>query len=144
MVMLHLQIDPISDLPINGRHRTAHYFKSPLGDISLELSEHELGGKYAIRSIPYHGSSMINICDLELVGKQVEQNNLVIRLSKEYFQQEIIEDLTAQKLLMDCTIANLAGQRIVAHAIRLNLAKRASIKTISGVPFLMIYKFQFG
>ena len=87
---------------------------------------------------------MINICDLELVGKQIEQKNLVIRLSKEYFQQEIIEDLAAQKLLMDCTIANLVGQRIVAHAIRLNLANRASIKTISGVPFLMIYKFQFG
>jgi uncharacterized protein len=86
---------------------------------------------------------MINICDLELVGKQIKQNNLVIRLSKEYFQQEIIEDLAAQKLLMDCTIANLVGQRIVAHAIKLNLAKRASIKTISDIPFLMIYKFRF-
>jgi hypothetical protein len=87
---------------------------------------------------------MINICDLELVGKQIEENNLVIRLSKEYFQQEVIEDLAAQRLLMDCAIANLVGQRIVANAIRLNLAKRASIKTISDIPFLMIYKFRFG
>lgn len=126
-----------------GGSSTTHYFKSPL-DSSLVLFEHEPGGKYAIRSIPYHGSMMINICDLELVGRQIEQNNLVIRLSKEYFQQEIIEDLAAQKLLMKSTIANLVGQRIVAHAIRLNLAKRASIKTISDIPFLMIYKFQFG
>ncbi|NAL77546.1 DUF424 family protein [Nitrososphaera sp. AFS] len=108
------------------------------------MFEHEPEGKYAIRSIPYHGSTMINICDLELVGKQIEENNLVIRLSKEYFQQEIIEDLAAQRLLMDCAIANLVGQRIVANAIRLNLAKRASIKTISDIPFLMIYKFRFG
>ena len=127
-----------------GGSSTAHYFKSPLEDISLELFEHEPEGKYAIRSIPYHGSTMINICDLELVGKQIEENNLVIRLSKEYFQQEIIEDLAAQRLLMDCAIANLVGQRIVANAIRLNLAKRASIKTISDIPFLMIYKFRFG
>jgi hypothetical protein len=87
---------------------------------------------------------MINICDLELVGMHIEQDSLVIRLSKEYFQQEVIEDLEAQKLLMACTIANLVGHRIVGHAIRLKLAKQESIKTISGVPFLMIYKFRFG
>jgi hypothetical protein len=87
---------------------------------------------------------MINICDLELVGMKIEQDSLVIKLSKEYFQQEVIEDLAAQKLLMSCTIANLVGHRIVDHAIRLKLAKQESIKTISGVPFLMIYKFRFG
>ena len=95
-----------------------------------------------MRATPYHGSAMINICDLELVGEQIEQDSLVIGLSREYFQQEVIGDLTAQKLLLDCTIANLVGKRIVAHAIRLKLAKRASVKIISGVPFLMIYKFR--
>ncbi len=87
---------------------------------------------------------MINICDLELVGKQIKQESLVITLSKEYFQEEIIEDHAAQELLMNCAIANLVGRRIIAHAIKLKLAKQASIKTISGVPFLMIYKFRFG
>ncbi len=87
---------------------------------------------------------MVNICDLELIGTQIEQDTFVINLTKEYFQQEIIEDLVAEKLLLDCSIANLVGQRIVGRAIKLKLAKEASIKRISGVPFLMIYKFQYG
>ena len=87
---------------------------------------------------------MVNICDLELIGTQIEQDTFVINLTKEYFQQEIIEDLVAEKLLLDCSIANLVGHRIVDRAIKLKLAKEASIKRISGVPFLMIYKFQYG
>jgi hypothetical protein len=79
-----------------------------------------------------------------LIGTQIEQDTFVINLTKEYFQQEIIEDLVAEKLLLDCSIANLVGQRIVGRAIKLKLAKEASIKRISGVPFLMIYKFQYG
>ena len=100
-------------------------------------------GKYALRSIGYRGSTMINICDLELIGTHLEQGELVIDLTREYFQHQVIEDLSAEKLLLDCSIANLVGERIVRQAIRLRLAKEASIKRISGVPFLMIYKFQY-
>jgi len=103
-----------------------------------------VGGKYAMRRIGYQGSTMVNICDLELIGTQIEQDKFLINLTKEYFQQEIIEDLVAEKLLLDCSIANLVGHRIVDRAIKLKLAKEASIKRISGVPFLMIYKFQYG
>lgn len=103
-----------------------------------------VGGKYAMRWMGYQGSTMVNICDLELIGTQIEQDKFVINLTKEYFQQEIIEDLVAEKLLLDCSIANLVGHRIVDRAIKLKLAKEASIKRISGVPFLMIYKFQYG
>lgn len=97
-----------------------------------------------MRWMGFQGTTMVNICDLELIGTQIEQDTFVINLTKEYFQQEIVEDLVAEKLLLDCSIANLVGQRIVGRAIKLKLAKEASIKRISGVPFLMIYKFQYG
>jgi len=102
----------------------------------------EVAGKYALRSTGYQGSTMVNICDLELIGTQIEQDNFVINLTKEFFQQEIIEDIVADRLLLGCSIANLAGERIVSRAIRLKLANEATVKRISGVPFLMIYKFQ--
>jgi len=35
----------------------------------------------------------------------------------------------------------LVGERIVGHAVQLKLAKERSIRRISGVPFLMIFKF---
>lgn len=98
--------------------------------------------QYAARTTRYQGSTMIDICDIELIGSRLEQDGLVISLAKEYYQQDVIELTRAQELLKKCDIANLVGERIVGHAISMKMAKEVSVKRISGVPFLMIYKFQ--
>ncbi|AFU60367.1 putative protein of unknown function DUF424 [Candidatus Nitrososphaera gargensis Ga9.2] len=85
---------------------------------------------------------MVDICDLDLIGSKLEQNGLVINLTKEYYQQQVIEQQEAQELLQKCDIANLVGDRIVKQALEMRLAKEISVKRIAGVPFLMIYKFQ--
>jgi uncharacterized protein len=96
---------------------------------------------YALRTTRYQGSTMINICDIELVGTKLEQGEIIVDLTKEYFQQEIIEESKAENLLQTCSIANLVGERIINKAIKLKLAKEISIKRICGIPFLMIFKF---
>jgi len=98
--------------------------------------------QYAARTARYQGSVMIDLCDLELIGRTLEQDGLVIKLSEEYYQQEVIELSRAKDLLQRCDIANLVGEKIVGQAISMKMAKEASIKRISGVPFLMIYKFR--
>jgi hypothetical protein len=97
---------------------------------------------YASRFTKYQGSIMISICDLELVGKTLIDGELVVKLSKEYFQERIIEEDQAPELLKSCSIANLVGRRIVDLAINLRLANQSGVRHISGIPFLMIYKFQ--
>ncbi len=84
---------------------------------------------------------MVDICDLDLIGRKLEQDGLVIHLTREYYQQEVIEQPYVQDLLQKCGIANLVGVRIVSQALDMKLAKEASVRKISGVPFLMIYKF---
>lgn len=98
--------------------------------------------QYAARTTRYQGSIMVDICDLDLIGNNLEQDGIVINLTKEYYQQQVIEQSNAQELLQKCDIANLVGNNIVKQALDLKLAKQASIRKISGVPFLMIYKFQ--
>jgi hypothetical protein len=85
---------------------------------------------------------MVDICDIELMGSQIEQDGLSINLTREYYQQKVIESAEAGELLRRCDIANLVGERIVRQALSMKMAKEVSIKRISGVPFLMIYKFQ--
>ncbi|HEV8405356.1 MAG TPA: DUF424 family protein [Nitrososphaera sp.] len=97
---------------------------------------------YAARTTSYQGSIMVDICDLDLIGSKLEQDGIVINLTREYYQQQVIEHPYAQDLLHKCDIANLVGERIVKDALDMKLAKEASIKRIAGVPFLMIYKFQ--
>jgi hypothetical protein len=85
---------------------------------------------------------MVAICDLDLIGRKIEQDGLVIDVTESYFKQEIIENEKAGDLLKRCAIANLVGEKIVAQALAMKMAKEASVKRISGVPFLMIFKFQ--
>ncbi len=98
--------------------------------------------QYAVRTTRYQDTVMIDICDLDLVGRRLEQNGLVIDITREYYQQQVIELNSARELLQKCDIANLVGDRIVKQALEMKMAKEASIKKISGVPFLMIYKFR--
>ena len=102
----------------------------------------QLPEQYAARTARYQGAVMVDICDLELIGSKLEENGLLINLTKEYYQQEVIEYPYAKELLLKCDIANLVGDRIVRQALELKLAKAVSIRRVSGVPFLMIYKFQ--
>ena len=97
---------------------------------------------YAARTTPYQGSLMVDICDLALVGSKLEQDGLVINITREYFQQEVIESDHAGELLKKCAIANLVGNSIISKALEMGMAKETSVKRISGVPFLMIFKFQ--
>ena len=98
--------------------------------------------QYAARTTRYQGAIMVDICDLDLIGTKLEQDGIVINLTREYYQQEIIEHSYAIELLQKCDIANLVGDRIIQHALEMKLAKEVSIRRISGIPFLMIYKFQ--
>nr|WP_294806538.1 DUF424 family protein [uncultured Nitrososphaera sp.] len=85
---------------------------------------------------------MVDICDLELIGSKLEQDGLAIDLTEAYFKQQVIAQQEAGELLKKCAIANLVGDKIVGQALSMKLAKEASVKRISGVPFLMIFKFQ--
>ncbi len=84
---------------------------------------------------------MINICDLSLIGKEINQGDFSISISKDYFYSEEITKEDAIKILKSSSIINLVGKDIVELALSLNLAKKNSVKIIENIPFLMIFKF---
>jgi hypothetical protein len=97
--------------------------------------------KYALRRIKYQGTYMINICDLDLAGKEINKGDLKINISKEYFQDEEINEEEATNLLKSSSMLNLVGKNTVALALKLKLAKGNSVKVIEDVPFLMVFSF---
>ncbi len=105
------------------------------------MSEINQDYNYALRKIKYQETQMINICDLNLVGKEINQGDFNISISKDYFYSEEITKEDAIKVLKSSTIINLVGKDIVDLALSLNLAKKNSVKIIENVPFLMIFKF---
>jgi uncharacterized protein len=106
------------------------------------MNEIEQENNYALRKIRYQETQIANICDLNLIGKEINQGDFTINISKDYFYSEEITNDDAIKILNSSSIINLVGKNIVDLALNLNLAKKNSVKTIEGVPFLMIYKFK--
>jgi uncharacterized protein len=97
--------------------------------------------KFYMRKMNYQGSLMVNICDEELLGKNIESDTLNITITNEFFN-EIVNENDLTRLLKRCSIANLIGRRVVDKTLSLGLAKRDSIRIVSDIPFLMIFKFQ--
>ena len=96
---------------------------------------------YALRKIKYQETQMINMCDLDILGKKIQQGDFMINISKEYYYSEEVTNKEAIEILKSSSIINLVGQGIVGLALSLNLAKRNSVKTIENIPFLMIFRF---
>lgn len=96
---------------------------------------------FALRKIKYQETIMINICDIELLGKEINKGDFVIDLSRNYFLEEEIDEHEAIILLKSSSVLNLVGDRIVNLALKLRLAKENSVKVIENIPFLMVYSF---
>jgi hypothetical protein len=96
---------------------------------------------FALRKIKYQDTLMINICDIELVGKEINKGDFVIDISKNYFLEEEIDEQEAITMLKTSSVLNLVGNRIVKLALELRLAKENSVKVIENIPFLMIFSF---
>lgn len=97
--------------------------------------------KFYMRKMNYQGSLMVNICDEELIGKNIESDTLNINITNEFFN-EVANENEITSLLKRCSIANLIGRRVVDKTLSLGLAKKDSIKIVSDIPFLMIFKFR--
>jgi hypothetical protein len=98
--------------------------------------------RYALRTIRYQNSLMVNVCDLSLIDKQIQHGDITIDIKKNYWMDKEADESEIESYLKKSSISNLAGKATVEKAIELNLAKRSSVKYFSDVPFLMIYRFR--
>ena len=53
--------------------------------------------KFALRTIKYQRSVISNICDYELVGREVRNGDHIISLSREYFLQRAYRSLRSKE-----------------------------------------------
>jgi hypothetical protein len=83
---------------------------------------------------------MLNICDVDLLGKSISENELTMKISECYYGNEIIEIEEARRLLENSNIINMVGKDTVSLSLELGIGSENGVKKISGVPFLIIFK----
>ena len=96
--------------------------------------------QFSVRTNNYQKQSMLNICDANLLGKKIIQNDLTVHISENYYGDRFVEKNEAESLLKNSSIINMAGKETVSLALKLGIASENAVKIISDVPFLIIFQ----
>lgn len=97
---------------------------------------------FSVRTAQYKDSTLVSICDPDLIGRTVTEGKLKVHISKEFYCGEIVDRSEALRLIKTCAIVSLTGTRSVSLAVDNSIGAREAIRQIEDVPFLMIYKFR--
>ena len=96
--------------------------------------------QFSVKVTEYQKNKMLNICDFELLGKDVVQNELTMNISKSYYGGQVVNKDEAENLLKTSSIINMVGKDTVSLSIELGIGSEKGVKIISGVPFLIVFQ----
>ena len=96
--------------------------------------------QFSVKVSNYQKNSSLNICDAELLGKKIIQDKLNMTINESYYGEKLIETEEAKSLLQNSSIINMVGKNTVSLSIELGIGSESGIKTISDIPFLIIFK----
>ena len=95
--------------------------------------------QYSVKISDYQKNTMLNMCDSELIGKDIVDGKLKIHISENYYGKQIVEKDEAISMMKSASILNLVGRETIFLAIDLGIGSKDGVKIISDVPFLIIF-----
>jgi uncharacterized protein len=95
--------------------------------------------QFSVRISDYQKNTMVNMCDAELIGKDVVEGELKIHISEIYYGKQLVDKDEAISFLKSASIMNLVGTETISLAIDLGIGSESGIKIISDIPFLIIF-----
>lgn len=96
--------------------------------------------QFSAKITEYQKNLMLNICDADLLGKNISQDELTMTISNSYYGGQIVEKDEAKKLLETSSIINMVGKNTISLSLELGIGSENGVKKISGVPFLIVFK----
>ena len=96
--------------------------------------------QFSVKVTDYQKNLMLNICDIDLLGKNIIQEELNMTISKSYYGEKIIDHEEAESLLKSASIINMVGKETISLSLKLGVGSENGIKKIGGVPFLIVFK----
>ena len=95
--------------------------------------------QFSVKVSNYQKNTMLNICDVELLGKELSQDKLNIKISESYYGEKLVDKEEAKSLLQNSSIINIVGKNTVSLCKELGIGSESAIKTISDIPFLIVF-----
>jgi len=95
---------------------------------------------FSARLINHNDTSMLNICDTELLGRTLSKGNFTLKITDNYYAEKTVEKEEAKDLLRSSNSINMVGKEIVSLSVDMGIGSENGIKEIDGIPFLIVFK----
>jgi hypothetical protein len=92
------------------------------------------------RLVNHNDTSMLNICDAELLGRTLSKGNLTLKITDNYYAEKTVEKEEAKNLLRSSNSINMVGKEIVSLCVNMGIGSQEGVKEIDGIPFLIVFK----
>ena len=96
--------------------------------------------QFSIKLTNYQKNPMLNICDAELLGKDISENDFRLNISKSFYGEKLVNKKEAEELLKTCSVINMVGKETISLSTSLGIGSENGVKNIDGVPFLIVFK----
>jgi hypothetical protein len=96
---------------------------------------------FSVKKHISQGHILIAACDLELLGKTLEDGDLCIEVREGFYGGEKVDEAILYRLLEMSTMANLVGKKAVGIAIKMGLVDEECVITVKGIPHAQALKF---
>ena len=95
---------------------------------------------FSARLINHKYTSMLNICDADLLGRTLNRGNLTLKISEKYYGEKVVEKEEAESLLKESNSINMVGKEIISLSTDIGVGSQEGVKEIDGIPFLIVFK----
>ena len=95
---------------------------------------------FSARLINHKDTSMLNICDADLLGRTLNRGNFTLKISEKYYGEKVVEKEEAESLLKESDSINMAGKKIISLSTDIGVGSQEGVKEIDGIPFLIVFK----
>ena len=95
---------------------------------------------FSARLINHKDTSMLNICDTELLGRTLNKGSFTLKISEKYYAEKVVEKEEAKDLLRRSNNINMVGKEIISLSVNMEIGSQEGVKEIDGVPFLLVFK----
>ncbi|WOV92557.1 MAG: DUF424 family protein [Candidatus Nitrosoabyssus spongiisocia] len=95
---------------------------------------------FSVNIIERKDTILTNICDADLLDKNITTESLNLHISPKYYGGDVIGISEAETLLRKSTILNMVGQNIISLSLKLGIGSTGAVKKINNTQFLIVYK----
>ncbi|WP_456475305.1 DUF424 domain-containing protein [Candidatus Pyrohabitans sp.] len=90
--------------------------------------------RYCVKIYRVQNEVLVAVCDEDILGRVFEEGELILDIKKEFYGDEVFTEEQVVVFLNEATIANIAGEGVVAIAIREGIIDRENVLRVCGVP----------